>query len=397
MKYKKPKIYVSVISTILCIAAIVACASNPKSSDFDISYDNLKMSDEALAEFYTRMVGAIMADIDYADSERIVFHYGNAVFVYNHKTAAMEKSFDLDNLNCAYFQQGDYGAHIIVSDDGKEALLVNYGSNDDIKDFKNYIINLENGNAKETNKTELSNPFSSLFETYTTVPDSNGWTSVRCAGENDNVWYLTCESSYIGDMKLCLYKLGETVWEDYIFENKVDAKQDIFNPQDIYDLADVQLIVGQNSYSILDKSNLTEIEEMFSNAEEIKFGTGCPFKAVLKMTRTDGTEGVVILASDTCAVYKSNDVYYDYSDGDNSRLLSMFGTDIDTLTKPLNIDYAVYDKNGDEISLKPFTDEEVAAARAVIEEYFRAGNAKDRQAQLATLTQWHHAPNVLLA
>ena len=109
-----------------------------------------------------------------------------------------------------------------------------------------------------------------------------------------------------------------------------------FSPQDIYDLADAQLIVGQKAYSILDKSNLTEIEDMFSNAEEIKFATGCPFNAVLKMTRTDGTEGVVILASDSCAVYKSNDVYYDYSDGDNSRLLSMFGTDIDTLMNSLS-------------------------------------------------------------
>ena len=123
--------------------------------------------------------------------------------------------------------------------------------------------------------------------------------------------------------------LDKIVGEDYIVENKTETQQDAFSPQDIYDLADVQLIVGQNSYSILDKSNLTEIEEMFSNAEEIKFATGCPFDAVLKMTRTDGTEGIVILASDSCAVYKSNDVYYDYSDGDNSRLLSMFG--IDTL------------------------------------------------------------------
>lgn len=55
--------------------------------------------------------------------------------------------------------------------------------------------------------------------------------------------------------------------------------------------------------------------------------------------------------------------------------------------------------NGEKIELinKLFSDEEIAAARAVIEEYYRAGNAKDRSAQLATLTQWHHAPNVLLA
>lgn len=62
-----------------------------------------------------------------------------------------------------------------------------------------------------------------------------------------------------------------------------------------------------------------------------------------------------------------------------------------------NSDDTVVTKSGNKISLEPFSDEEIAAARAVIEEYYRAGNAKDRSAQLATLTQWHHAPNVLLA
>lgn len=49
-----------------------------------------------------------------------------------------------------------------------------------------------------------------------------------------------------------------------------------------------------------------------------------------------------------------------------------------------------------ELSLDPFNYEEAAAARAVIEEYYRAGNEKDRTAQLATLTQRYHAPNVRL-
>lgn len=58
--------------------------------------------------------------------------------------------------------------------------------------------------------------------------------------------------------------------------------------------------------------------------------------------------------------------------------------------------YNIYDKNGNDIGA-PFTAEEVAAARAVVEEYYRAGNAKDRQAILATLTSWADAPNVKLA
>ncbi len=329
LRYKKPKIYVSIISIILCAAAIIACSSNPKSKNYEISYDNLKMSDDALTAFCGNIIGSMMADIDYADSEKIVFHYNDAVFVYNHKTAVMEKCFDLNNLNCAHFRQGDYGADLVVSADGKEALLVNYGSNNDIKNFKNYIINLENGSAAETDETELINSFSNLFETYTTVPDANGWTSVRCASENDNIWYLTCNKASIGDMKLCLYKEGETVREDFIFD------YNNFNPRDIYNLSDAQLIVGNNSYSILDKSNLTELEEMLSSAEEIKGDTGCPFKAVLKMTRTDGKTGIGLIADDSCAIYLSDDGYYDYSDGDNSRLLSLFGLNADTLVNTL--------------------------------------------------------------
>lgn len=455
LKYRKPKIYVSVISVILCTVAIIACASNPNKKS-EISYDNLKMSDEALTAFCENIIGSMMADIDYADSEKIVFHYNNAIFVYNHQAAIMEKCFDINNLNCARFQQGDYGADMIVSADGKEALLVNYGSYDE--DFKNYIINLENGSAAETVKTELSNPFSNLSETYTTVSDSNGWTSTRCAAENDNIWYLTCEDTRsITNIKLCLYRLGKTVWDNYIFENKDEVQQSVikaalpkdaeiivnsgahwtigekelqdlrdrladmfsyindkdaradlknlahinpgmydvwfygiqqgknsypyylfiidsstselllsadlenadnmldisatlelyrigetpiegyntFYPQDIYSLSAAHLIIGKNVYSILDKGNLRELEETLSNAEEIKGGTACPFDAVLQMTRTDGTEGMVLLASDSCAMYRSGGVYYDYSDGDNSRLLSMFGLNSDTLVNML--------------------------------------------------------------
>lgn len=225
LKYRKPKIYVSIISVILCAVAIIACASNPKNDNSEISYNNLKMSDEALTEFCENNLGAIMANIDYADSEKIVFHYNDAVFVYNHQTAIIEKCFDINNLNCARFQQGDYGADMIVSADGKEALLVNYGSYDE--NFKNYIINLESGSAKETKKTELSNPFFSFAETSTTVTDAKGWTSVRCGVENDNYWYLTCNQASVGDMKLCLYKSGETVWDNYIFKNNDELQQEI--------------------------------------------------------------------------------------------------------------------------------------------------------------------------
>ncbi len=87
------------------------------------------------------------------------------------------------------------------------------------------------------------------------------------------------------------------------------------------------------------------------------------------------------MAMNSAPILKGSNTYIPYSY--INRILT---------TQKWQIGYIMYDKNGNEIAL-----EEVAAAKAVIEEYYRAGNTKDRAAQLATLTQRHHAPNVLLS
>lgn len=65
-------------------------------------------------------------------------------------------------------------------------------------------------------------------------------------------------------------------------------------------------------------------------------------------------------------------------------------------------DYTAAD-NGEKTELaneplieQPFSDAEVAAARAVVEEYFKAANEKGTRGELNTLTAWHNAPNVVL-
>ncbi len=49
------------------------------------------------------------------------------------------------------------------------------------------------------------------------------------------------------------------------------------------------------------------------------------------MTREDGAQGMITLATDSCAVFESGDKYYDYSDGDNSEMFGFFGFDNDTI------------------------------------------------------------------
>ena len=109
--------------------------------------------------------------------------------------------------------------------------------------------------------------------------------------------------------------------------NYPDVPTKEFYPQDIKEITHAEIVVKYNVYPILVRDNLEKIEQMLSNAKIVKGGTGCSFDALMIITRQDGEQGVITLATDSCAVYKTGDTYYDYSDGDNSEMLGFFGLD----------------------------------------------------------------------
>ena len=85
-----------------------------------------------------------------------------------------------------------------------------------------------------------------------------------------------------------------------------------------------------------------------------------------------------------------NDNTYVQLDFINDILDEIYGTRLYKLS------YQIHDKNGDEIKLQPFSDDEVAAAKTVVEEYFKAANEKGKRGELNTLTALYSAPNVVL-
>ena len=109
--------------------------------------------------------------------------------------------------------------------------------------------------------------------------------------------------------------------------NNPGMPQKEFYPQDINNITHAELMINGAVYPILVRSNLGKIEQMLSNAKIIKGATDCPIKGILVLTNQDGEKGMVTLATDSCAVFVSNGTYYDYSDGDNSEMLSYFGID----------------------------------------------------------------------
>ncbi len=125
-------------------------------------------------------------------------------------------------------------------------------------------------------------------------------------------------------------KLEKTVFAE-VTSMLEQSKYEIFYPKDIYNLSNADLVINYIRYPLLDKSNLSQIQQMLSGAKKLTGGTSCPYTAAIILTRADGTQGMITLATDSCAVFKSGDTYYDYSDGDNSEMFSFFGFDAETI------------------------------------------------------------------
>lgn len=119
-------------------------------------------------------------------------------------------------------------------------------------------------------------------------------------------------------------------------------------------------------------------DEHDKNFDEIKNNAGVGLRLGLKQT----------------PVLKNSTTYIPLRDA--SYMLYSFTNRRDGNNVLRELTYNVYDKNGNEINLQPFSDNEVAAAKAVVEEYFRAANEKGARGELNTLTAWHNAPNVIL-
>ena len=418
-----------IIAAIICVGVMIA-VNNTK---------DYRMTDDEFSDYIHRPIGAIMADIDYVDDERLVFHYLDGFFVIDQQNNEIIHRINLSKLNIAGHTQGDCFTVFKIDKDANFAYLTNEGLNELVGSYDNYIINLKTGEVKIGNAPDGTEFFANYADTSTAVKDTYGWYSSRCinVGE-DKTFYLTTQDSIIAAIQLVTInsKHDSDVSMQYVFgkdyvslaqhkanvineslnegeeilsnsglswevnENGVEAvlnklsesmqmqkidvpegnyeilvysiqqknsagpqlfilnnstfeilfsvklektvftevtsmleqsKYENFYPKDIYNLSNAELVINYIRYPLLDKSNLLPIEQMLSGAKLLKGGTACPYTASIILTRADGTQGIVTLATDSCAVFKSGDTYYDYSDGDNSKLLGYFGFDAETI------------------------------------------------------------------
>lgn len=210
-QFRKPKVIWSVVLVLLGIIITAVCLTN--------SAPNYRMSEAEYAEYINRPMGAIMAELDYADEDIAVFHYLDGFFVYDIRHDKMLHKFDLSKFNCAPHSQGEVALSVSVSDDGKTALLTNFGAENQISQLDSYLIHLQSGKVKQTGQKSLSNPVSRQ-QTQPLVPTGEGWLSDLCIVQGETVYYLTYQKGAVDDIHL-VKRTGDAKDEYYPFHSQL--------------------------------------------------------------------------------------------------------------------------------------------------------------------------------
>lgn len=335
------KLMALIISAVILI--IMVCVTIVFAINFNSNIDDYTMTENEFADFVNRPLGAVMADLYYADGGKFVFHYGEGLFIIHTQSSLpnpkLSSEFDfvinLKKLNIAYGQQGSSVLDIKISKDGQYAYLSSVGSADEIKNYDKYIVVLDTGSVRKGNMPENAELYAEMADTFSTVQNPIGWFSNNCIVSKDKIYYLTTEIGTVKDIQLItVNKSDNEIEHRYIFGSEhipITSQIREYTPADITEIKNVELVVGGIKYPLATSNAQTKIEKAFSTATEIKMGgTACPFEAELIFTKKDGDKGYVTIATDSCAVFKSGDTYYDYGD-DNDMLLGYFGLDWNTI------------------------------------------------------------------
>ncbi len=359
--------FVVLLVIVLIVSFITIAIANNTRKEMPTNTENINdyaMTEAEFAEFVNRPLGAVMADLKYIDHDKLVFHYGEGLFIMKYNSADIEPMLrseldfviNLKKLNITYAQQGSSVLDIKISKDGKYAYLSAIGVQEEIKDFDEYIVQLDNGIVEKGSMPENTELFTNYSDTYTTLKGNVGWDSNTCIILEDKTYFLTNYEGTVKDMMLAWVNNSNPKDSEvqFIFNNIPElpiSQIQQYTPKDITDIKDVELVYNGISYPLADDTKLKQIESMMSTATPLKTGTGCSFDAELVFTGNNGKKGRVTIATDSCAIYKSNDIYYEYTAKDSSDLLWYFGLDLYTLR---NLSYPKSYADNAEIALLNF-------------------------------------------
>ena len=230
-----------IIAAIICVGVMIAVNDTK----------DYRMTDEEFSDYINRPIGSIMADLDYVDDEKMVFHYLEGFFVINQQNNEIIHKINLSKLNIAGHTQGDCFTVFKIDKHGNFAYLTNEGPhNDRAEKYDNYIINIKSGEVKISNAPNGTKFFTNYTDTLTEVENPYGWYSDKCIVNGDKgVYYLTTQNGFIASMQLVYldHKSYDNSLFQYVFKDDYVSKV-------------------EKKLSIIEKTVLRKDEEILPNS-----------------------------------------------------------------------------------------------------------------------------------
>ena len=191
------RLILALILAVILLAAILWFNNRPQEHS---------MKNKAFESYKESVVGVLMAQLDYADEQRAVFHYGEGLFVYDVTAKELSQRIDLGELALAPQRNDGSRLSVTVSADGKTAFLSSVGPEEDLADYENYFVDLDSGRVRLTHQKQLAEPFTGFLLTTDAVPSPEGWCDGHAVQLGNQVCYLTVEGNMvIGNLRLVFY------------------------------------------------------------------------------------------------------------------------------------------------------------------------------------------------
>lgn len=212
-------VFLVLLLMIACAAIVIAANTKGGHARENGKY---AMTEDEFSEYMERTVGAVMAELDYADETRLVFHDYAGLFVTDPQSGEAERKINLTKLNLSHYQQGSNVLIVKVSRDGRTAYLSSAGQADEIKDFDDYTVDLDSGRIKKESMPKDAALFTNIADTFETVKNTVGWYSNTCVLGGDKIYYLTSRTGMVKDIELVTVAQGaeENTAFMYVFENR---------------------------------------------------------------------------------------------------------------------------------------------------------------------------------
>ena len=190
----------------LILAVIIAVALLIGLFWFNNRPQEHSMKNKVFERYKENVVGVQMAQLDYADEQRAVFHYGEGLFVYDITAKELTQRIDLSELALAPHRSDGSRLTVSISTDGKTAFLSSTGPEEELADYENYFVDLDNGRVRLTHQEQLTPSFGDFLLTADAVPSPEGWCGGYAVAVGNKVCYLSVEGDMvIGNLRLVFY------------------------------------------------------------------------------------------------------------------------------------------------------------------------------------------------